>query len=65
METVRPVNRLLRQRHLAEQTGQILGTAGEIGYMITDLGSQLPTEAVDALRGMDDTIRLRVLERRH
>ncbi len=51
--------------HGANIEGQILGTAGEIGYMITDLGSQLPTEAVDALRGMDDTIRLRVLERRH
>lgn len=50
--------------HGANIEGQILGTAGEIGYMITDLGSQLPAEALAALRGMEDTIRLRVLERR-
>ncbi|MGM0384828.1 MAG: phosphoglycerate dehydrogenase [Actinomycetota bacterium] len=49
--------------HGANIEGQILGTAGETGYMITDLSSQLPDEALEALRGMDDTIRLRILER--
>lgn len=49
--------------HGANIEGQILGTAGETGYMITDLSSQLPDEVLEALRGMDDTIRLRVLER--
>lgn len=49
--------------HGANIEGQILGTAGETGYMITDLSSQLPDEVLEALRGMEDTIRLRVLER--
>jgi len=49
--------------HGANIEGQILGTAGEIGYMITDLGTDLPAEALAALRGMEDTIRLRVLTR--
>ena len=45
----------------ANVSGQILGTRGEIGYMISDLSNQLPVEIVEALRGMEDTIRLRVL----
>ncbi len=49
--------------HGANIEGQILGTAGEIGYMITDLGTELPPEALAVLREMDDTIRLRVLQR--
>jgi len=49
--------------HGANIEGQILGTSGEFGYMITDLSSALPAEALEALRGMEDTIRLRVLER--
>ena len=51
---------------LGNPTGPIggtLGTAGEIGYMITDLGTDLPEEDLAALRGMEDTIRLRVLTR--
>lgn len=43
--------------------GQILGTSGEIGYMITDLGSPAPEDALAPLREMEDTIRLRVLQR--
>ena len=41
--------------------GQILGTSGEIGYMVTDISNELPAEVVDALARMEDTIRLRIL----
>ncbi|MFC7405343.1 phosphoglycerate dehydrogenase [Georgenia alba] len=47
--------------HGANIEGQILGTLGEIGYVITDIGSELPAEAVAAVEEMEDTIRLRVL----
>ncbi|GAA1624017.1 phosphoglycerate dehydrogenase [Georgenia ruanii] len=43
--------------------GQILGTLGEIGYVVTDIGSELPREAVEAVRQMEDTLRLRVMIR--
>lgn len=45
----------------ANVSGQILGTRGEIGYMISDLSNELPLEVLEALRGMEDTIRLRVI----
>ena len=45
----------------ANVSGQILGTRGEIGYMISDLSNELPGEVLEALSGMEDTIRLRVL----
>lgn len=48
----------------ANVSGQILGTWGEIGYMISDLSNELPHEVVEALGGMEDTIRLRVLNAR-
>ncbi len=40
--------------------GQILSTAGAIGYVITDISSELPGEAVDAIATMPDTVRLTV-----
>ncbi|MFC4556355.1 phosphoglycerate dehydrogenase [Georgenia faecalis] len=47
--------------HGANIEGQILGTRGEIGYVITDIGTSLPDEAIAALSEVEDTIRLRVL----
>ncbi|ROR71856.1 phosphoglycerate dehydrogenase [Bogoriella caseilytica] len=47
--------------HGANIEGQILGTRGETGYVITDISSELPVEAVAAIREMEDTLRLRVL----
>lgn len=47
----------------ANISGQILGTVHEIGYMITDLSSEIAPEALEALRNLEGTIRLRVLER--
>ncbi|WP_127130838.1 phosphoglycerate dehydrogenase [Georgenia sp. SYP-B2076] len=49
--------------HGANIEGQILGTRGEIGYVVTDIGSELPREAVAAVREMEDTLRLRVMVR--
>ncbi|MEE6280263.1 phosphoglycerate dehydrogenase [Georgenia sunbinii] len=41
--------------------GQILGTAGELGYVITDIGGELAPESREALAQVPDAIRLRVL----
>jgi D-3-phosphoglycerate dehydrogenase len=49
--------------HGANIEGQILGTMGELGYVVTDISSELPREAVEAVRQMEDTIRLRVMVR--
>ncbi|MDD9208002.1 NAD(P)-dependent oxidoreductase, partial [Georgenia sp. 10Sc9-8] len=49
--------------HGANIEGQILGTHGEIAYVITDIGSELPPEATAALWELQDTIRLRVIAR--
>ena len=42
----------------ANINGQILGTAGPIGYVITDISSELPLEALEAISSMADTVRL-------
>ncbi|MDO5746342.1 MAG: phosphoglycerate dehydrogenase [Actinomycetaceae bacterium] len=46
-------------------TGQILGTEGSIGYVLTDISSELPVEAVTAIRDMEETINTRVLTTPH
>ncbi|MDK8300999.1 MAG: phosphoglycerate dehydrogenase, partial [Actinomycetaceae bacterium UMB1218B] len=38
--------------------GQILGTAGSTGYVLTDISSELPIDAIEKIRSMKDTIRL-------
>jgi len=40
---------------------QYLGTRGELGYVITDVGSELDEDTVQTLRDLPETIRLRVL----
>jgi len=40
---------------------QLLGTRGELGYVVTDSASGVTQEIVDAIRAMPETIRLRVL----
>ncbi|WP_026460850.1 phosphoglycerate dehydrogenase [Schaalia suimastitidis] len=39
---------------------QILSTAGSTGYVLTDISSELPHEALAAIDAMEDTIRLTV-----
>jgi D-3-phosphoglycerate dehydrogenase len=41
--------------------GQLLGTRGEIGYVVTDVNSDVAPDALDALGRMPQTVRLRVL----
>ncbi len=41
--------------------GQLLGTRGEIGYVVTDVGSDVAPDAIEALARMPQTVRLRVL----
>lgn len=44
---------------------QILATEGEIGYMVTDISTDLPEAAVTRLSQSDQNIRLRVLKREY
>jgi len=39
----------------------MLATRGELGYVVTDVGSELEPAAIEALRAMDATVKLRVL----
>jgi len=41
--------------------GQLLGTRGELGYVVTDVAAGLTDDAIAELRDMAETIRLRVL----
>ncbi|WNB84869.1 phosphoglycerate dehydrogenase [Cellulomonas sp. ATA003] len=41
--------------------GQLLGTRGDIGYVVTDVNSDVAPDAVEALLRMPQTVRLRVL----
>jgi D-3-phosphoglycerate dehydrogenase len=52
------VNQLLAE-HEANVTAQYLSTRGEQGYVVTDISTALPTEALDTLRRADHTIWLR------
>jgi D-3-phosphoglycerate dehydrogenase len=41
--------------------GQLLGTRGDLGYVITDIGVDYPADVPDELSAMPETVRLRVL----
>ena len=41
--------------------GQLLGTRGDLGYVITDIGSQYPSDVIGQLRDLPTTVRLRLL----
>ena len=47
--------------HNVNVEGQLLSTRGELGYVVTDIGTDYPDEVLSQLRGMSQTIRLRVL----
>jgi D-3-phosphoglycerate dehydrogenase len=40
---------------------QLLGTRGEFGYVITDIGANCTPEMLDQLRALPETVRLRLL----
>jgi D-3-phosphoglycerate dehydrogenase / 2-oxoglutarate reductase len=47
--------------HGVNVEAQLLGTRGELGYVLTDIGVDYPDEVVGQLRAMGPTVRLRVL----
>ena len=47
--------------HGVNVEGQLLGTRGEIGYVLTDIGVDYPDGVLEELRALPETVRLRVL----
>jgi D-3-phosphoglycerate dehydrogenase len=54
------INGLLAE-HKVNIEGQLLGTRGELGYVITDVAVDYPTAVPTELAAMAETVRLRVL----
>jgi len=54
------VNSILAEHHVNVE-GQLLSTRGEYGYLITDISGSYSADVLDKLRGMTQTVRLRVL----
>jgi D-3-phosphoglycerate dehydrogenase / 2-oxoglutarate reductase len=54
------INRVLAE-HDVNVEGQLLRTRDELGYVITDIGTEYSDEVLAELRGMDVTIRLRTI----
>jgi D-3-phosphoglycerate dehydrogenase / 2-oxoglutarate reductase len=54
------VNSILAS-HAVNVEGQLLSTRGEVGYLLTDIGSDYSDAMLGELRAMEQTIRLRVL----
>lgn len=55
------VNQILAA-HDVNIEGQLLGTRGDIGYVVTDAGSDVSADAVAELAQLEATVRLRVLD---
>ncbi len=55
------LNRVFAE-HGVNVEGQVLATRGHYGYVVTDTGSVLTAEALAALQGVPETVRLRTLE---
>jgi D-3-phosphoglycerate dehydrogenase / 2-oxoglutarate reductase len=55
------INRVLAE-HQVNVEGQMLGTRDEIGYAITDIGTEYSAEVLSELAAMDVTIRLRTIQ---
>ncbi|MFB9833263.1 phosphoglycerate dehydrogenase [Actinoallomurus acaciae] len=47
--------------HEVNIEGQLLGTRGDLGYVITDIGSQYTQDVIGQLRDLPTTVRLRLL----
>ena len=54
------VNSILAEHHVNVE-GQLLSTRGEYGYLITDISGSYSADVLKKLRGMTQTVRLRVL----
>ena len=54
------INSVLAE-HGVNVEGQLLGTRGESGYVLTDIGVDYADEVLEQLRSLPETVRLRVL----
>jgi D-3-phosphoglycerate dehydrogenase len=54
------INGLLAD-HKVNIEAQLLGTRGDLGYVLTDVSVDYPPGVLDALAGMDETVRVRLL----
>ena len=54
------INGLLAD-HKVNIEAQLLGTRGELGYVLTDVSVDYPPVVLDALTAMDETVRVRLL----
>ena len=54
------VNRVLGEENI-NIAAQALGTEGELGYVVTDIAQRPTPEALEALRSIEGTIRMRVM----
>ena len=54
------INGLLAD-HKVNIEAQLLGTRGELGYVLTDISVDYPPAVLDALVAMDETVRVRLL----
>jgi D-3-phosphoglycerate dehydrogenase len=54
------VNGVLAE-HKVNVEAQLLGTRGELGYVVTDISASYTEEMLDELRALPETVRLRLL----
>jgi D-3-phosphoglycerate dehydrogenase / 2-oxoglutarate reductase len=54
------INQVLAE-HRVNIEGQLLGTRDELGYVLTDVGTEYTGQMLDSLRALDVTIRLRTI----
>jgi len=47
--------------HKVNVEAQLLGTRGELGYVITDVNTQVTDEMLAELRGLSESVRLRLV----
>jgi D-3-phosphoglycerate dehydrogenase / 2-oxoglutarate reductase len=47
--------------HKLNVEAQLLGTRGDVGYVLTDISATYADEMIDQLRALSETIQLRVL----
>jgi D-3-phosphoglycerate dehydrogenase len=54
------INSVLAE-HGVNVEGQLLGTRGDLGYVLTDIGVDYAHDVLERLRSLPETVRLRVL----
>jgi D-3-phosphoglycerate dehydrogenase len=54
------INGMLAE-HKVNIEAQLLGTRGQLGYVLTDISVDYPPAVLDELAAMDETVRVRLL----